>query len=1269
MAARPRRILHQPTTSPDNHDEISPRTRRAARHVEIVDQEEDSHESVIRPRRSTRSAHSESNPSESEGTHDDSREISRSRRSTRSTTDEHSDQETDVRHPRRSTRETRAEDSQAARRSTRSTQAKSNPEPDSAEEVEEDAHVAQRRTRSSIHAHAPSDDESPKPTGRSLRTRQRGIPADDSAEEDDEEDDREARRSRSRLRPRRTRASSHDSEDDDQEQPRAGKLRKVDAGGNRHSSRIQRSHFRQDAEPSGDESEDDEDDPEQGHFVRRSSRPRTLKYSSFNATHMMNQVVETPDAGAPQHTTRAEKSVDRSQDSSEEESEEESHGRRYSLRERPDKPKVPTPMNLGSFGRRTLGHSSFSSRSAARSSNRRSGRDGHRRRLHFSGGTSTTEEEWSSQDDDERQFSRRKDRSMMLARRTMLPMNFPKEGGEKVLLKDRERVGGSLADIEPMQIDRTTSFDDVGGLQQHVHSLKEMIVFPLVYPEVFQKFSIQPPRGVLFHGPPGTGKTLLARALANECSKAGRTVSFFMRKGADCLSKWIGESERMLRLLFDQAYVMRPSIIFFDEIDGLAPVRSSRQDQIYSSIVSTLLALMDGLDSRSEVVVIGATNRLDSIDPALRRPGRFDREFAFKLPSQEARKAILKIHTAKWKPALSDSLIDDLADKCAGYCGADLKSLCTEAVLLSLRRVFPQIYDAADKVQLDTSRLHVTAADFTNGIRNITPAAQRAVTNPAKALPTDLRPLLQSQLRIALERLAYLLPSAVATRHQIHRLHAARGTGSTVASPDPHYPRLLLAGKGQLGQTTHVAPALLNELEQYPVFTLSLAALFADSAVRSCEEACVQIVKESRRSTPCIIFMPCVDAWWFQVSAAVQALIVGLLKDLPAQKEILVLMTSECEQSDLPHDLAQLFDIQTGVVTATRPTDEDRRNFFKILFEEIRAPLVAETQAPLPSDDAPPEADETSPRITRQSTRKSVFGDLSLKPRVLSEAETRQLEQREHAVFRELRMYLRTCIDTLMRERKFHSFLNEEGYEHIEDYLDIVKTPMNLQLVLDRVNQGLYVTVDKFLEDIELICHNAVLYNPPSGVGLTIRNRAADLRDHAAHLIDNARREHGRLLKECEEISEARLLRSKPDQQPAVPAALQGSEIPSQESESVDAGPDEQEVGDAAPTQSESDSPQEAHETSSAESNGVSEQADGSEHQLQQCDEPQEVQCDEGQLDNMLSALVLATSSADLVELQRILWKARMLIFEHRKEVDKAALIQRIAELASHEEE
>ena len=141
--------------------------------------------------------------------------------------------------------------------------------------------------------------------------------------------------------------------------------------------------------------------------------------------------------------------------------------------------------------------------------------------------------------------------------------------------------------------------------------------------------------GVLFYGPPGTGKTLVARALVNECSSPDRRISFFMRKGADCLCKYVGESERQLRVLFEQAYQQRPSIIFFDEIDGLAPVRSARQDQIHASIVSTLLALMDGLDNRGEVVVIGATNRLDAIDPALRRPGRFDREFRFSLPTLE----------------------------------------------------------------------------------------------------------------------------------------------------------------------------------------------------------------------------------------------------------------------------------------------------------------------------------------------------------------------------------------------------------------------------------------------------------------------------------------------------------------------------------------------------------------------------------------------------------------------------------------------------------
>ena len=216
---------------------------------------------------------------------------------------------------------------------------------------------------------------------------------------------------------------------------------------------------------------------------------------------------------------------------------------------------------------------------------------------------------------------------------------------------------------------------------------------------LFSDFHVTPPRGVLFHGPPGTGKTLLARALASSVSSQGKKVTFYMRKGADALSKWVGEAEKQLRLLFEEARKNQPSIIFFDEIDGLAPVRSSKQEQIHASIVSTLLALMDGMDGRGQVIVIGATNRPDSIDPALRRPGRFDREFYFPLPNLEARRAILDIHTKGWSPPLDSAFKDDIAHASKGYGGADLRALCTEAALNAVQRRYPQIYKSNEKLQ------------------------------------------------------------------------------------------------------------------------------------------------------------------------------------------------------------------------------------------------------------------------------------------------------------------------------------------------------------------------------------------------------------------------------------------------------------------------------------------------------------------------------------------------------------------------------------------
>lgn len=342
-------------------------------------------------------------------------------------------------------------------------------------------------------------------------------------------------------------------------------------------------------------------------------------------------------------------------------------------------------------------------------------------------------------DDEEVRFARRCTKSILHSRSELMPINLKRKDIGSTL-NNRLLSGSSLADIEPMSVDESVGFDHVGGHEKHIIALKESILLPLMYPEVFSLFDIDPPRGILFSGPPGTGKTLLARALANECSRftsreennsnqdipPRRPIAFFMRKGADCLSKWVGESERQLRLLFDQAYRMRPSIIFFDEIDGLAPVRSSKQDQIHSSIVSTLLSLMDGLDARAEVVIIGATNRPDAIDPALRRPGRFDREFAFGLPCESVRLQILKVHTSKWDPKPDVNLLNQIAKVTGNFSGADLKAVVTEACLFCLRRQYPQVYHSRVKLHLDPKYLLVEREDWMNALQSIRPSNCRS---------------------------------------------------------------------------------------------------------------------------------------------------------------------------------------------------------------------------------------------------------------------------------------------------------------------------------------------------------------------------------------------------------------------------------------------------------------------------------------------------------------------------------------------------------------
>ncbi|MCD7468093.1 hypothetical protein HAX54_005891 [Datura stramonium] len=268
---------------------------------------------------------------------------------------------------------------------------------------------------------------------------------------------------------------------------------------------------------------------------------------------------------------------------------------------------------------------------------------------------------------------------------------------EEFLKRESKRLHRDLLRIAPVYIGGSNSdagiqfqgWDSVAGLQDVIQCMKEVVILPLLYPELFSSLGLTPPRGVLLHGYPGTGKTLVVRALIGSCARGDKRIAYFARKGADCLGKYVGDAERQLRLLFQVAEKSQPSVIFFDEIDGLAPCRGRQQDQTHSSVVSTLLALMDGLKSRGSVVVIGATNRPDAVDPALRRPGRFDREIYFPLPSVKDRESILSLHTKKWPKPVSGPVLKWIARKTVGFAGADLQALCTQAAIIALKRSFP----------------------------------------------------------------------------------------------------------------------------------------------------------------------------------------------------------------------------------------------------------------------------------------------------------------------------------------------------------------------------------------------------------------------------------------------------------------------------------------------------------------------------------------------------------------------------------------------------
>ncbi len=417
------------------------------------------------------------------------------------------------------------------------------------------------------------------------------------------------------------------------------------------------------------------------------------------------------------------------------------------------------------------------------------------------------------------------------------------------LIVTRTRPKGTVAITNQTQVEISPSpvseseatksmvtYEDIGGLKEEIGRIREMIELPMKHPELFKHLGIEPPKGVLLHGPPGTGKTLLAKAVANEAS-----ANFTSIAGPEIMSKFYGQSEERLRQIFQEAEQNAPSIIFIDELDAVAPSREEVTGEVERRIVAQLLSLMDGLKSRGQVVVIGATNRLDAIDPALRRPGRFDREITIKIPDKNGRKDILQIHTRNM-PLSEDVNIEQWGEITHGYSGADIAALCREAAMRALRRYLPKIDLEKETIPIEVLRdLKVEEDDFYGAFKEIQPSLLRQIAVEVPTVHWDEVGGLEEEKRLLQE--AVEIPLRDPDLFEDMGIRPPRG--------------VLLYGPPGSGKTL-LAKAAATESEAN--FISIRGPELLSKWVGESEKGVREVFRKAREAAPCIVFFDEIDS-------------------------------------------------------------------------------------------------------------------------------------------------------------------------------------------------------------------------------------------------------------------------------------------------------------------------------------------------------------------------------------------------------------------------
>ena len=470
------------------------------------------------------------------------------------------------------------------------------------------------------------------------------------------------------------------------------------------------------------------------------------------------------------------------------------------------------------------------------------------------------------------------------------------------------------------------TYEDIGGLTDEIKKVREMIELPLRHPEIFEKLGIEAPKGVLLYGPPGTGKTLLAKAVANESN-----AHFISISGPEIMSKFYGESEARLREIFKEAREKAPSIIFVDEIDSIAPKREEVTGEVERRVVSQMLSLMDGLEARGKVIVISATNRPNAIDPALRRPGRFDREIEIKVPDKKGRKDILAIHSRNM-PLSDDVDLDKISAVSHGYVGADLEYLCKEGAMKCLRRLLPELNLEEEKIPPETlDKLVVNHEDFQKALIEVTPSGMREVfiENPDVKWEEvggleDVKRELQEAVEWPMkypglyDKLGHNMPRGIL-------LHGPSGTGKTLLA-------IAVATQSEANFVSVRGPELLSKW------------------VGESERGIREIFKRARQSAPCVVFFDEIDSiapirGAGGETAVTERVVSQLLTELDGMENmhgvVVLAATNRADMIDPALLRPGRFD---KIIQIPLPDKESRKSILKINAEKI--PTISDTNDP-----------------------------------------------------------------------------------------------------------------------------------------------------------------------------------------------------------------------------------------------------------------------------------------------------------------------------------